>query len=130
MNAQDFSVLFQDMDSEMAAVFEVDSLITVHRAKIAEFTQKITEAEAREADARTRANALEVEVAALTGQIRDLTRQRNLVVGEVSSARHNGLQLARLIGDRERAIEKRKRDLIFQEGKRRLRKIGTEIRRG
>ena len=129
MNLSELSFLFQDMDSEMDAIFEADSLIVVHRAKIAEHTQKAEEADAREAAARAKSNALEVEIAALTGRIKDLTRQRNVAIGEVSSAVHNAAYLRRLAADRERAIEKRKKDLVFNEGKRRLRKIGSDIKR-
>ena len=126
---QNFEYLFADMAAEMDAIYAVDPVIAAAEAKLAEYKATRERLDVEADQLRAKVNELENEMVGLNAQLKLVTKQRNYTQGELSSNKSNCYYMDRRIEDREKVIRRRRSDLMQREGKKRLRHLGTEIRR-
>ena len=113
----------------MAALFSVDGALNTHREAIARHEDSIATFARLEESSRQQLTELDLQINSLEAQIKELTKRKRIAQGEAKSAVSSALYMRRLIMGREAAIKKREKDLIFQEGQKRLRTIGRDLKR-
>jgi hypothetical protein len=120
--------LFEDMEKEMESIFSVDPCLNNHLDAIKRNDATIDEQIRQEELARAAVTQADVRLAEIRAMEKDAIRQRKEAIGEVNGCKGRALYFKRLTLGRISAVQKRKKELMLIEGKKRLNMIGRDIR--
>lgn len=128
--ATQYAYLFDDLDAEMAAVYEADKALH-ELAEARDF--RLVRAKEHEAVAgahRARMEEVETEIAELEGKLKSLQRERKHSRMLMTTAIYNRDTKERMARDANTRMTKRKKQLLQREISKRVKTIGAQIQAG
>lgn len=123
-----FAYLFTDIEQEMRTIWDADAPIRLHNEAIAKYEATFERAKAAEAEAKERADSLALEYEALLRRMKEIQRGAKVARGEVNSWKHTQVYMKTLIAKRRSKISEREKQLLLNEARKRLGRIGRQIR--
>lgn len=120
--------LFEDIEKDMESIFSVDPCLNNHLDAIRRNDATIDEQLKQEEIARAAVSAADVRLAEIRALEKDAIRQRKEALGVVSGCKGRALYFKRLNLGRLASVEKRKKELLQVEARKRLNTIGRDIR--
>lgn len=128
LSKQSLADLFEDIELEMSSIYETDSVLVGLHDKVVHYQMQ---ADAQAADAvaiEGELSPIDVKMATLKAELKELDRERRSVLGRINSCKLNELAMQRMARRVESNIEKRRNLLLMSEARKRLNLIGRDIR--
>lgn len=120
--------LFDDMEKDMENIFSVDPCLNNHLDAMRRNDATIDEQVRQEEIARAAVSTADVRLAEIRALEKDAIRQRKEALGVVSGCKGRALYFKRLNLGRLASVEKRRKELLQIEARKRLNMIGRDLR--